>query len=89
MKIFNKHIKFTCLLTILFFYSCDLEETNISPNNATTATVEIILPVAQTNLIWAISDYTAQATSILLQQMTGVLNEQQNITNYGYLPSFF
>lgn len=89
MKIFNKYIKFTFVLTVLFFYSCNLEETNISPNNSTTATPQILLPVAQTNLIWAISDYTAQATSILLQQMTGVLNEQQNITNYGYLPSFF
>jgi hypothetical protein len=89
MKIFDKYIKFSCILTVLCLYSCNLEETNISPNNATTATPQILLPVAQTNLMWAISDYTAQATSILLQQMTGVLNEQQNITNYGYLPGFF
>ncbi len=89
MKLFNRHIKVPFFLTLLFLCSCDLQEANVNPDAATDATVGFILPVAQANLIWGISDYTAQTTSVLLQQITGVLLNWQNTANYNYLPRFY
>jgi len=89
MKILNRRIKLPFFLALLFLGACDLQEANVNPNNATDATVAFILPVAQTNLIWGISDYTAQTTSVLLQQITGVLLNWQNTANYSYLPRFY
>jgi hypothetical protein len=51
--------------------------------------VAFILPVAQANLVWAIGDYTAQTTSVLLQQITGILLNWRGVTDYAYLPRFF
>lgn len=69
--------------------SCNLEETNINPNNATDATVDILLPAAQANLIYGTHGETAQFASILVQQMTGTLSDYQNVTNYSFLAEFF
>ncbi|MDO1445301.1 SusD/RagB family nutrient-binding outer membrane lipoprotein [Rhodocytophaga aerolata] len=83
------YIKTSFVLVLLTFYSCNLEEANINPNNATDAAVGGLLPVAQANQTWAIGEYTAQTTSILLQQMTGILLNWRSITDYGYFPRFF
>lgn len=61
----------------------------MSPNESTDATVAFILPTAQANLVWGIGDYTAQTTSVLLQQITGTLLNWRSTTNYAYLPRFF
>lgn len=89
MTFLSRYIKYCLLLVLLCFYSCKLEETNVNPNNATDATVGFILPVAQANLVWALNDYTAQTTSVLIQQMTGILLNWRNTTDYAYLPRFF
>lgn len=69
--------------------SCDLEEANINPNNATDASINVILPATQANLVWAINDFAAQSTSTLVQHLSGTLNVQLNVTKYMYLPTNF
>jgi hypothetical protein len=79
------------LMTLLVFWTgaCNFEETNINPNATTSASINVILPVASTNLVWAINDFSAQSASTFVQYMTGVLNVQFNITVYQYLPPNF
>lgn len=89
MKILNRYLKLPLLLLMCLLPACDLQETNVNPNEATDASVAVILPVAQANLVWAIGDYSAQMTSVLLQQITGVLLEWRNTTDYDYQPRFF
>ncbi len=89
MKIINRYLKLPVLLLMCFLPACDLQEANVNPNESTDASIAVILPVAQANLVWAIGDYTAQTTSVLLQQITGVLLEWRSTTDYDYLPRFF
>jgi hypothetical protein len=74
---------------VLMLSACDLQEANINPNASTDASVNVLLPVSQVNLLWAINDFAAQSTSTLVQYLTGTLNVQFNVTTYEYLPANF
>lgn len=88
MKKFNyKILLLGGVMTVLA--ACNLEETNINPNNATDATVDILLPAAQTNIIFGTSGETGEYASILIQQMTGTLSDFQDVMNYSFLNEFF
>jgi hypothetical protein len=84
-----KYLKLTLGLWLILASSCDLQEANINPNSATDATVNVLLPASQVNLVWAVNDFAAQSTSTLVQYMTGTLNVQFNVTTYEYLPTHF
>lgn len=81
--------KWLLAVIVLFASACDLEEVNVNPNNATDASINLILPAAQTNLVWAINDFAAHTTSTLVQYLTGTVNVQYNVTVYEYLPANF
>jgi hypothetical protein len=85
----SKYLKLTLGLFLILVSSCDLQEANVNPNSATDATVNVLLPSTQVNLVWAVNDFAAQSTSTLVQYMTGTLNVQANVTNYEYLPANF
>ncbi len=74
---------------LVFSASCNLQETNVNPNAVSEVTPNVTLPSAQANMAWAITDFTAQSTSSLLQYLTGTLNVQYNVTTYDYLPVNF
>jgi hypothetical protein len=76
-------------ITFILITSCELQELNIDPNRVNDAPVAVILPAAQTNLIWGMNDFAAHSTSSLVQYLTGTLNVQNNVTNYAYLPANF
>ncbi|WP_040669992.1 SusD/RagB family nutrient-binding outer membrane lipoprotein [Nitritalea halalkaliphila] len=69
--------------------SCDLQEANINPNAVTDAPINVVLPAAQANMTWAIGDFSSQSASTLVQYITGILNVQQNVTFYAYVPANF
>lgn len=85
----SRYLKLTLGLSLIFASSCDLQEANVNPNSATDATVNVLLPAAQVNLVWAVNDFAAQSTSTLVQYMNGNLNVQYNVTMYQYLPAHF
>jgi hypothetical protein len=91
MKTFSIYINQILLLggLVLVMGSCNLEDANINPNQAEDASIDVILPVAQTNMVWGINDFAAQSTSSLVQYMTGTVNVQLNVTRFEYLPFNF
>ena len=84
----HKSIYILLVLPLLIISSCDLEEANINPNEATDVSVDILLPAAQANFIYGYAGEMAEYGSILIQQMTGTLSDQQNVANYRFLPEF-
>jgi hypothetical protein len=88
-SIYKKLLGGSLIVMLISLLSCNLEEANVNPNSATDASINVILPTAQGNLLWAINDFSAQSASTLVQYMTGTLNVQLNITTYAYLPANF
>ncbi|MBV6647974.1 MAG: SusD/RagB family nutrient-binding outer membrane lipoprotein, partial [Cyclobacteriaceae bacterium] len=73
---------------MVFGFACDLEETNVNPNEATDAPLNILLPAAQANTLFGIAGTSVQFSSIWIQQMTGTLSDYEDVTNYRFLPGF-
>jgi hypothetical protein len=86
-----KHIllKITMGVCIVLVSSCDLQDANINPNAKTDVSINVLLPMTQTNLVWAVSDFAAHSASTLVQYLSGALNVQFNVTQYDYLPAHF
>lgn len=74
---------------LLIASSCNLSELNVDPLRVDDAPITVILPAAQTNMVWGINDFAAQSTSSFLQYLTGTLNVQNNVTRYAYLEANF
>jgi hypothetical protein len=91
MRTIKKYFQSFFILGSLAFVigACNLEDANINPNAAEDASIDVILPVSQTNLVWGINDFAAQSTSSLVQYMTGTVNVQLNVTRFEYLPVNF
>ena len=90
MKIFQYYLfRSFIVIGLLSLAACDLDEANVNPNQTDDASINVILPPAQVNLMWAINDFASQSTSSLLQYMTGTVNVQLNVTRYEYLPANF
>lgn len=89
MKAINYIRRFIGVITLIVITSCELQELNIDPNRVNDAPISVILPSAQANLVWGMNDFAAQSTSSFVQYLTGTLNVQINVTNYGPFPANF
>jgi len=80
----NKIISLVLLLFIL--NSCDsFDEINTNPNQATDASIQVIFPAVTAALTYGLNGESAQFTSILMQYLTGVLGDQQQVNNYAFI----
>lgn len=80
----NKIVYF--LLILLVFNSCEsFDEINTNPNQATDASIQVIYPAAMASFVYGINGEAAQFTSILMQYLTGILGDQQQVNNYAFI----
>ncbi len=80
----NKIISF--LLILLVSVSCEtFDEINTNPNQATDASIQVIFPAAMASLVYGVNGEAAQFTSILMQYLTGILGDQQQVNNYAFV----
>ncbi|RZS97268.1 SusD/RagB family nutrient-binding outer membrane lipoprotein [Cecembia calidifontis] len=80
----KKIISFILLLVV--FVSCDsFDEINTNPNQATDASIQVIYPGVTAAFVYGIAGESAQFTSILMQYLTGILGDQQQVNNYAFI----
>jgi hypothetical protein len=80
----NKIVTF--LLILLVFNSCEtFDEINTNPNQATDASIQVIYPAAMASFVYGINGEAAQFTSILMQYLTGILGDKQQVNNYAFI----
>ena len=80
----NKILSFILLLFVLF--SCEsFDEINTNPNQATDASIQVIFPAVTASFAYGLNGESAQFTSILMQYLTGVLGDQQQVNNYAFI----
>jgi hypothetical protein len=74
------------LLILLVFNSCEtFDEINTNPNQATDASIQVIYPAAMASFVYGVNGEAAQFTSILMQYLTGILGDQQQVNNYAFI----
>ncbi|MGY6741409.1 MAG: SusD/RagB family nutrient-binding outer membrane lipoprotein [Cecembia sp.] len=78
---------FSFLLTMLLVLnSCEtFDEINTNPNQATDASIQVIFPAVTAAFVYGLNGESAQFTSILMQYLTGVLGDQQQVNNYAFV----
>ncbi|MFD2035300.1 SusD/RagB family nutrient-binding outer membrane lipoprotein [Belliella marina] len=80
----NKIFPFILLLFVLL--SCEsFDEINTNPNQATDASIQVIFPAVTASFAYGLNGESAQFTSILMQYLTGVLGDQQQVNNYAFI----
>lgn len=80
----NKIISLVLLLFVL--NSCDsFDEINTNPNQATDASIQVIFPAVTAAFAYGLNGESAQFTSVLMQYLTGVLGDQQQVNNYAFI----
>ncbi|SIS89544.1 SusD/RagB family nutrient-binding outer membrane lipoprotein [Belliella pelovolcani] len=80
----NKIISLILLLFVLI--SCEsFDEINTNPNQATDASIQVIFPAVTASFAYGLNGESAQFTSILMQYLTGVLGDQQQVNNYSFI----
>jgi hypothetical protein len=67
--------------------SCEFGDTNVNPNSATDAPMNVLLPAAQANLIYGIHGDISQFNSLLLQHTSGVENIYITVGQYDLNPN--
>jgi hypothetical protein len=71
---------------VLVFTACqDFDEINTNPNQATDASIQVIFPAVTASFIYGINGESAQFASILMQYLTGILGDQQQVNNYAFI----
>jgi hypothetical protein len=66
--------------------SCqDFDDININPNAATDASIQVIFPAVTTSFTYGLNGEAAQFTSVLMQYLTGILGDQQQVNNYSFI----
>jgi hypothetical protein len=77
----------TIALSLLFVaISCeDFDEINKNPNQATDASIQVIFPAVTASFIYGINGESAQFSSILMQYLTGIIGDQQQVNNYSFI----
>jgi hypothetical protein len=77
---------FPFLLILLVLNACEtFDEINTNPNQATDASIQVIYPAAMASLIYGVNGEAAQFSSILMQYLTGILGDQQQVNNYAFI----
>ncbi|MFU8845142.1 MAG: SusD/RagB family nutrient-binding outer membrane lipoprotein, partial [Bacteroidales bacterium] len=80
----NKIISLVLLLFVL--NSCEtFDEINTNPNQATDASIQVIFPAVTAAFAYGLNGESAQFTSVLMQYLTGVLGDQQQVNNYAFI----
>ncbi|UJP64432.1 SusD/RagB family nutrient-binding outer membrane lipoprotein [Mongoliitalea daihaiensis] len=80
----NKILSFLVILLVLI--SCEtFDEINTNPNQATDASIQVIYPAAMASFVYGMNGESAQFTSILMQYLTGILGDQQQVNNYSFI----
>lgn len=66
--------------------SCEsFDEINTNPNQATDASIQVIYPAVTAAFVYGLNGESAQFTSVLMQYLTGVLGDQQQVNNYEFI----
>jgi hypothetical protein len=77
---------FSLILTLLVLASCEtFDEINTNPNQATDASIQVIFPAVTASFVYGLNGESAQFTSILMQYLTGILGDQQQVNNYAFI----
>ncbi len=73
-------------ILLLAVTSCeDLDEINTNPNRAPDASIQVIFPAITASFVYGINGESAQFASILMQYLTGILGDQQQVNNYSFI----
>ena len=73
-------------MMVAMLFSCEsFDEINTNPNQATDASIQVIFPAVTAAFVYGINGESAQFTSILMQYLTGVLGDQQQVNNYAFI----
>lgn len=74
------------LAFIFVFTACDdFDEINKNPNSATDASIQVIFPAVTASFVYGLNGESAQFASILMQYLTGILGDQQQVNNYAFI----
>lgn len=77
---------YSLILTLLVLASCEsFDEINTNPNQATDASIQVIFPAVTASFVYGLNGESAQFTSILMQYLTGILGDQQQVNNYAFI----
>jgi hypothetical protein len=77
---------FIYIMMIAVLVSCEsFDEINTNPNQATDASIQVIFPAVTASFVYGLNGESAQFTSILMQYLTGVLGDQQQVNNYAFI----
>lgn len=68
--------------TALSMSACDFGNTNVNPNSATDAPMNVLLPAAQANLVYGFHGDISQFNSLLVQHLSGAENIYISIGQY-------
>ncbi|HSJ69293.1 MAG TPA: SusD/RagB family nutrient-binding outer membrane lipoprotein [Anditalea sp.] len=75
-----------CFIMVALLFSCEsFDEINTNPNQATDASIQVIFPAVTASFVYGINGESAQFASILMQYLTGVLGDQQQVNNYAFI----
>lgn len=73
-------------MLVAVLVSCEsFDEINTNPNQATDASIQVIFPAVTASFVYGINGESAQFSSILMQYLTGVLGDQQQVNNYSFI----
>ena len=71
---------------VLLLASCqDFDEINTNPNQPTDASIQVIFPAVTASFVYGLNGESAQFTSILMQYLTGILGDQQQVNSYSFI----
>lgn len=66
--------------------SCgDFDEIEKNPNLASDASIQVIFPAVTASFVYGLNGESAQFASILMQYLTGILGDQQQVNNYSFI----
>jgi len=73
-------------MMVALLVSCDsFDEINTNPNQATDASIQVIFPAVTASFVYGINGESAQFTSVLMQYLTGILGDQQQVNSYAFI----
>jgi hypothetical protein len=77
----------TIFMSLVFvFTACeDFDDINTNPNQATDASIQVIFPAVTASFVYGLNGESAQFASVLMQYLTGILGDQQQVNNYAFI----
>ncbi|WP_194777697.1 SusD/RagB family nutrient-binding outer membrane lipoprotein [Pararhodonellum marinum] len=77
---------FSFIFLLFVLNACEsFDEINTNPNQATDASIQVIFPGVTAAFVYGLNGESAQFTSVLMQYLTGVLGDQQQVNNYAFI----